>query len=480
VVTGTHCDVLILGAGIAGLACAAGLRGAGLRVILAEKDAAPCGRARSCDDPTTGDRIDLGPHVLVSEYPNLLALLEALGTHDRIVWHEDELITLLGRAGPVSIRLSPLPAPLHLLPSMLKVRDVSLRDKLSGARALWLAMRLDDHGLMQLDGCPATEMLKRLGVSPRFTDWFWRSVAMSLLNVPLEECSGAALMRLFAQLMSHNEFCFGFARVALDQLFWPAAARIFAENRYELRASCAARALTFDEDTCTGALLNDGSVITSTHCVSTLPPAELLDVLPPMWKRDGMFRRVEIFESSPYISVYHWLDRKITSQRFWTQVWSESNLNCDFYDLSNIRQGWTGRGSVIASNIVHSVGVEGHSDDEIGARTLQEIARFAPAVNDAKVLHRRVHRIPMAIPAPHPGTESSRPRTETPFAGLLLAGDWTCTALPASMESAARSGFLAAEQILARVGRSRSLAKMPSPPQGIAGLVCRMSGASRE
>jgi 15-cis-phytoene desaturase len=475
-----RCDVLILGAGVAGLACAVALRHAGLRVILIEKRPTPCGRARSCDDSVTGDRVDLGPHILASEYPNLLSMLDTLGTRDRIVWHKNELITLLGRRGPVSMRLSPLPAPLHLLPSLLKVREVSLRDQLSNRRALWLALCIGERELMRLDRIPATEMLRQLGVSRRFTDWFWRSATLSILNVPLEECSGAALMRVFAQLMGHDRYCFGFAAGALDELFWPAASRVLEKNGCELRLECTASALTCENDTCTGALLDDGSPIRATHCVSSLPPAELLQVLPEAWRHTDAFRNVGAFVNSPYISVYHWLDRKVAAHRFWSQTWSPTNLNCDFYDLSNIRPEWAGRPSVIASNIIHSVGLEDLSDEAISTRTLDEIARFAPAVARAGVLHRRIHRIPMAIPCPHPGTESIRPRTETPFAGLLLAGDWTCTSLPACMESAARSGFLAAERILALEGRARSIAKMPAPPQGIAGIVHRMSAAYRE
>jgi 15-cis-phytoene desaturase len=454
------------------------LLGAGLRVIVLEKLPVPCGRAGSYDDAFTGDRVDVGPHVLVSEYPNLLTLLERLGTRDRIVWHKDELITLVSKRGTASMRASPLPAPLHLLPSMLKVRDVSLRDKISNVRAMWRAMRLDERALMPLDAIPATQMLSDLGVTREFTDWFWRSAALSLLNVPLEECSGAALMRLFAQLVSHDKYCFGFADCALDELFWPAAQGVLREGECEIQVDRAVAGLTHDGSTCTGVVLEDGSSIKAAHCVSCLPPAELMRVLPATWKQAQTFRPIATFRYCPYISVYQWLDRKVTTHRFWTQVWSKSHLNCDFYDLSNIRRGWAERPSVIASNIVHSVGLENQSDDEIGERTLQETARFAPEAARARVLHRRVHRITMAIPCPHPGTEAIRPATQTPYPGLLLAGDWTGTSLPACMESASRSGFLAAERILARVGQPRTLAKMPSPPQGIAGLIHRVGRPS--
>ena len=88
---------------------------------------------------------------------------------------------------------------------------------------------------------------------------------------------------------------------------------------------------------------------------------------------------------------------------------------------------------------------------------MQEVKEFAPLARQARVVHARVHRTPMAIPQPRPGTEALRPANATPVRGLWVAGDWTDTALPCSMESAARSGALAAEAVLEAAGRPRQL-----------------------
>jgi 15-cis-phytoene desaturase len=91
------------------------------------------------------------------------------------------------------------------------------------------------------------------------------------------------------------------------------------------------------------------------------------------------------------------------------------------------------------------------------------------------VQHARVHRIPMAIPCPTPGTERRRPHVHTPVPGLVLAGDWVRTHLPCTMESAVRSGWLAAEQILSTTGRPHRIALAPRAPDGLAGLVRRIT-----
>lgn len=160
-------------------------------------------------------------------------------------------------------------------------------------------------------------------------------------------------------------------------------------------------------------------------------------------------------------------------ERFISHLWSPTRLNYDFYDLSKIRRGWDSRPSILASNIIYSHRAQAMSDEEIIRATMREIVEFAPAATQAHILHSRVHRIPMAIPCPVPGTEVKRPPTRTSISGLVLAGDWIQTQLPYCMESAVRSGWLAAEQVLAERGTPRRLAIPPRPYDGLAGLVRR-------
>jgi squalene-associated FAD-dependent desaturase len=471
-------DVLIVGGGLAGLACAVGLRGSGLRVTLLEGDVRLGGRAQSWRDAQTGDVIDIGPHVLLTEYHNMLSLLDVLGTRDRVVWQTDKLITLLDDHHPTDIRVHRLPPPLHLAPSLLKPNSVTLRDKASNATAVWLAMKTDEPDVPDLDAQSGEQLLRDLGVSERFIDWFWRSASMALMNVPLEQCSAGALMRFFSQFVGHNDYAFGFAGCGLGELFLPAAEDVIEGEGGEILTSTMAAAFLQTDGVCTGVQLADGRSLHARHSVAAVPPAALRKLTPSRWLEFAAFRATEEFEPSPYISVYLWFDRKLTDEQFWARVWSPENVNYDFYDLSNIRPGWNSRPAVIASNIIYSHRVAGWSDEQIIAATVREIADFAPEAARARLRHALVNRIPMAIPCPHPGTENLRPETLTPVKGLLLAGDWTRTHLPCSMESAVRSGFLAAEQIWRDIGQPRELALALRPTQGIAGLVRRFSQRS--
>jgi flavin-dependent amine oxidoreductase len=203
-----------------------------------------------------------------------------------------------------------------------------------------------------------------------------------------------------------------------------------------------------------GVRLRDGAHVRADHVVAALPPQALAKL--------GL--AAPAFEPSPYISCYLWFDRKLTRERFWAQLGVLGRLNTDFYDLSNIRRGWAGRPSLIASNIIYSHRANAMPDAEIVAATQREIAAFIPGAAAARVVHAVVNRIAMAIPCPLPGSESQRP---APSASI--AGDWTRTGLPCSMESAVRSGLLAAGEIL-----HQDLALPVRPSDGVAGLVQKL------
>ena len=438
--------VAIVGGGLAGLACGVALADAGLRVTVIERERELGGRARSWVDPTTGDAIDLGPHIVHSEYRNMLAFLDRLGTRELICWQPDKLITLADGKRRVVLRHRRLPPPFSLVPDLVRQSGLALRDLWSNNRPTWAAMRYGEEDVPELDRWKAIDYLRAAGVTEAMIDWFWRFAALSVMNVPLDRCSAAALLRVHSMLIGHRGIHFGFPAVALNELFAPQAMRIIEASGGRVLTGIQVAALRPS-----ALALEDGSTIDADHVVDTRPPARL--------------------EPSPYISCYLWFDRKITRERFWAQLGALTRLNTDFYDLSNIRRGWSAGPSVIASNIIYSHRAHDLSDEEIVARTREEIGAFA---DEGRVRHAVVNRIPMVIPCPVPGSESERP---APTA--TMAGDWTRTGLPCSMESAVRSGWLAAEEVLRLAGRPRRLALEPRPTDGLAGLVRRARRGAR-
>lgn len=462
-------DVLVAGGGVAGLACAQALSGLGLRVELFERAGHLGGRAASWTDEATGDVVDIGPHVISSEHHNFVALLRHLGTDRQIRWQPEPMITLLDRGRVLRMHSWRLPTPLQGLPNLRQaLRCVGWADLLSNASLVMQAARLGELDTPALDRIDALSHLRAHGVTQRFIDWFWTPACMALLNVPLQRCSTAALMRVFRLMLGRSGYHFGFPTCGLSQLYaLPCQAAIEGAGG---RVHCGrgVERVLLRDGRCAGLRLADGQELQAACVVLALPP-DALAALGLPWQPPALRR----FEPSPYVSTMVWFDRRVTRERFWARVIGPQDLNLDFYDLANIRPGPEDAPSLVASNAIHAHEAWQRSDDWIVERTLQEIAEFAPLARQARVRHARVHRTPMAVPCPLPGTEVLRPANATPLEGVWLAGDWTATAVPASMESAARSGLLAAEAVAARHGVRLAFSRPAPETTGAVGLLRR-------
>ncbi|MCB9536028.1 MAG: FAD-dependent oxidoreductase [Myxococcales bacterium] len=463
-------DCVVIGGGLAGLTSAVGLADAGLKPLVLEAGALLGGRARSWTDPTTGDPVHIGPHIFLSEYRNLLRLFDRLGTRDRIVWQPaDPFITLVDGRRAVPIRPAPLPPPMHLVPSVLADPTTRLADKLSNVPLSARLLSLDDDQVLALDALPADTLLRQGGVSETYIRSFWSFVAQSILNVPLAECSAAALARFYRALIGTRGYRVGFPDRGLGDVFAPAARRVIEQAGGQVLTDTRVARFTHEGDRVTGVVTDEGRAFAAPHVVAALAPQDLDRLVRAPWRRLSPFRDLPAFEPSRYLCVYLWFDRKLTRRRFWARVYDPGDLNCDFYDYGNILRGPRDRPSLIASNIIYAQRLPPMDDAAIIARTRAELAEYLPAANAARLVHAVVHRVPMAIHCPRPGTERLRPATRTPIDGLLLAGDWIRTHLPASMESAVCAGWRAAEAVLADHGHHAALAapawRLPRAPR---------------
>ncbi|MGZ5198662.1 MAG: hydroxysqualene dehydroxylase [Telluria sp.] len=466
-------DTIVIGGGLAGLACAVALADRGQRVTVVECADRLGGRAASWQAPGTGDIVDIGPHVFHSEYRNMLALLQRLGTSRLLCWQRDPLLSIASKP-MLHLRHGPLPPPFSLMMSMSAAPGLSMADLMSMSRLSMHVLRFGEEEIDALDRINAREFLRREGVSERMIDWWWRFAAMVVTNLPLERCSAASMMRIHAQLSSYRGLHFGFARVGLAELYADQATRIIEAARGRVLTGARAGMLLGGHRV-EGVRLAEGTELRASRVVCAVPPQALAPLLPDRWRAADEFDMLGAVEPSPYVSCYLWFDRKIAMPRFVAHLCTPNRLNYDYYDLTQIRQGWEDRNTVTASNIIYSHRAKGMRDDQIIAATVRELAEFAPEAATAQVLHADVHRIPMAIPCPVVGFERLRPRARTPVDGLYLAGDWTRTHLPCSMEGAARSGYTAAEEVMADAGRPGRIALDARSHDGIGAVVRPMA-----
>lgn len=471
-------DVAIIGGGIAGLTAAVGLSNSNLDVDVFEKRSLAGGRARSWEDPETGDPIHIGPHIFMSEYPNLIKFLDELGTSDRIVWQKDKFITLVEGQESRVMKQYPLPAPFQYTPTLFNELDYSYFDVMSNLPVVCYAMQMDERDVMHLDKRNAYSFLRSMGVTEFAIKQFWQFTCMSIMNVPVQLCSAGALMRFYKRFIGYNSYEVGFPDGGLGDLFVPQATDRLEENGGELHLETGVEKILGQNGQATGLELENGRRVKADKVIAAVPPQVVRRLLPEQWvSKHSAFRELVFFDPCPYESVYLWFDRKLTDLPFWARTHSPNDLNCDFYDLSNINSDWENRNSVITSNIIYSQnrGTEDMTDEEIVEKTREEIAEFLPEAREAELEHSLVNRIPMAIHCPYPGTERRRPPVDSPIKDLHLAGDWVKTRLPSSMESAAKAGWLSAEFILDDQGKESDLAVELKPVEGVAGLVDRFA-----
>mmetsp|Transcript_55492 Transcript_55492/g.119779 ORF Transcript_55492/g.119779 Transcript_55492/m.119779 type:complete len:507 (+) Transcript_55492:45-1565(+) len=449
-------DVVVVGGGVAGITAALAAAEAGLKVVLLERQPRLGGRARSWRDPRTGDPVHIGPHVFLDpDYVNLWKLLGRLGTLDQIVWQRrpGPFVTWVTGEQVTDITVASLPQPFGWLPPLLRDPHISFLDIHSTVPVLAYALSLSEEELLALDGEAASDLLHRFGVTDRMVNHFWAFMSHAILNVPVEEASACALLRMCQRLVgARGEARFGFAAGGLGDLFTPAE-HILRELGVEVRLRT--EVLRLEGSARAEAVVLEGGEVLRPRLgvVLTLPAVEI----PGLLQTDWLSATPELAALSdllpcPYRAVYIWFDRKITNHQFWARTWDPDSLNCDFYDFSNIYPGWSERPSLIGSNIID---VDARpagklSDEELFKGTLRELRENLPAAREAEVLHWTVNRVPQAIHRPVVGTERKRPAAgEVGGLRIFLAGDWCATQFPSSMESAAKAGYACAESLLA-------------------------------
>ena len=448
-------DVLIMGGGFAGLSAATALAAAGRRVTVLEKRPVLGGRAYSYTDQTTGEVIDNGQHAMMGCYTEMFRFLDRIGATDKLAIQPGLRVDMLDPTrGAGVISCPPLPNPLHMGAGVLGYRLLGVADRarvLAGGLRLLIMKRRGDPRLARAHrrrrARPArTERRARASA-------FWHPVAIATLN----DDPAIASADLLAEVMVRAFFAgkdaarFVLSKVGLSELYTDDARRFIEAHGGRIETKAHVVGVGFRGDEVSHLELRDGRRLTAAAYVSAVPPHGLFPLLPIAVRRAvPALGGIEGLTSSPIVSVHVWFDRPILPDR-------------PFVGFVGTETHWAFNRDVIS----------GRRDRDGGYLTLRDLRRARHRRRRQRRDRGPHARRPAAARArrggrdgaTHPGREgevrddvadgrggasAGRP-TITPFDNFVLAGDWTDTGLPATIESAVTSGHRAAEVVTARL-----------------------------
>jgi len=444
-------DVIVVGAGAAGLAAAAALAGAGKRVVVLERKPYVGGRACSYEHPALGEVVD-SQHVLLGCCTNLIELCEQAGSADKIRWYDKQ--TFLEPNGRSStIVASGLPAPFHFAPSFLGMSMLGWKDKLGMARGLMEFFR----GYPAEDDESVEQWLKRTRQTELSIRHFWNPILMATLNDRITHCSTRYAGMIFHELFikSSTGGRLGIPTVPLSEFYSDAARLIEARGgTVQLRASV--EAITQEEDGCWRVSIADTDFVADS-IVLALPFEQTQKLLPAVRlnekysglalnTRDELELKMAQQVHSSFTSILLWFDREITDL---DHAWLLDTTIEWFFHKSRIRRYAPEKGSYVELVIAGSQAQLGMTREEILSSALRELQMFFPEVKRAKLVKSGVLKEARATFSVVPGLDRFRPGQEVvDWPGLYLAGDWTATEWPSTMEGAVRSGRLAAGAVV--------------------------------
>jgi squalene-associated FAD-dependent desaturase len=447
----------IIGGGLAGLAAGCALADAGFRVTLFERRPYVGGRASSYEHPGTGEVVDNCQHVLLGCCTNLVSFYEQLGVSGQIQWYDElNFIEPGGRAS--RIRPTFLPAPFHSMPSFFAASSLALADKLAIARALNSMMRMsnakDDPSENFL------QWLQRHRQTERAIERFWKVVLVSALNEDLDRTSVRYAAQVFRESFMKSAAAgrMGVPRVPLSDLY-NSAADYIRRHGGEVLLRCPVSAVSVE--------LNSAKAVTAggerefDAVVLAVPFQAAATLLPPGRRAELLKRNLSNFESSPITGIHLWFDREITPLPH--AVLLDRTIQWMFQKSKFHNRD----GSYIELVVSASKSLVEKSRQEVLDLALAELAEFFPVAKEAHVLKAAVIKEVFATYSIVPGLDRYRPLAKTEWPRLFLAGDWTATGWPATMEGAVRSGYLAAEALTESAGHPGKFVVPDLPAKGL-------------
>jgi squalene-associated FAD-dependent desaturase len=449
--------VAVVGGGLAGLAAGCALSNAGFRVTLFERRSYLGGRASSYQHPGTGEIVDNCQHVLLGCCTNLIHFYQSVGVEERIHWY-DRLIFLEPGGRASVIEPSWLPAPLHTAPAFLRAQCLEFSDKLAIARAMMALAPATPPDR----GEPFLSWLRQHGQTERAIERCWKTILVSALNEDVDRVSVPSAAQVIREsfLKSPSAGRMGVPKVPLTELYNAAGDYIRARGG-EVKFRSAAESFRADPSHVKLGMA-DGEM-SFDYLVFAIPFDVLERLLPDASAAEPLRRTLGQFATSPITGIHLWFDRQISDLDH--AVLLDRTMQWMFHKSRLL--GRSSDGSYVELVVSASKSLVEKSRAEIVELALKELREFFPEARHANLVKSTVIKEVHATYSPQPGIDVHRPPPETAWPRVFLAGDWTATGWPATMEGAVRSGYQAAESVAHVAGLEDQKFLVPDlPPTG--------------
>ncbi len=432
--------VIVIGGGPAGIAAACALAERGRKTLLLERASRLGGRAASFDYITMDEEVDYGQHVLMRCCTASIDLLQQLGMETSVRFQKSLRVPIVCGTDRSVITSVPLPGPLHLLPSLIQYHPLSFRERVAVLRA----------GLSLLTQNPREEQtfadwLSSHGQTERAIARLWKPICVATLNERPHAVSARTARMIFKEgFFSPHGAEMGLFTLPLSRIF-SAAIPFLRARGGEVRTDAPVRRILVKEGRVRGVELITGERIEANEVIAAIPLYDLLPLLPEMVISDPIFTRLEKIRFSPIVNLHLWFDRPVMEEPFLIAVDSPVQA---IFDLTKL-QGREGTTHIVLSQSAARDLID-TPITTIKERLFSTLSALLPKAQKARLLDDLLIKSPRATFVPASGSEVLRPGAQTPIAGLLLAGDYTATGWPSTIEGAIRSGRGAAAEFALR------------------------------
>ncbi|MCA9828966.1 MAG: hydroxysqualene dehydroxylase HpnE [Dehalococcoidia bacterium] len=436
-------NIAVIGGGLAGLAAACELVDLGHRPTIFERRPWAGGKTYSYVDRETGDEVDNGQHVFMQCTTAYTDFLRKLGTLGLCRRQRRLSVPVFNRDGSRStLRASGLPAPLHLGWSFLRYKHIAASIKPGIARTLLKAARMSEQERASLHERSLGDWLRENGQGGVAIRDFWDFMLVPTLNASSEESSAADALFVLREgfLRSNHTAAIGVARCGLTRLHVDPAVAYFTARGGSIRTGTTVTGLRVRDGRITGLRVEGAQEEDFDAVVCAVPPTQAASLL----SQDGFdFSALRAIEMAPIINLHLWFDRPVADFSLAAFVGNELQWA---FNRDRIDPGLPGsQKHRLVVSLSAASPYMGLTRKELRERFLPQLHRAIPGTAEARLVHFLAIKEPEATFVPSPGLH--RPTTQTAWPDLVLAGTFTDTGWPATMESAVRSGQAAARTL---------------------------------